>query len=120
MPPMNDTGMELTVGAVARLAGVTVRTMHHYDEIGLVSPGDRTDAGYRLYGRPEVTRLQEVLFFRELVRSWLFGLYFLALAAMASDMYRARPGPALSMFLVNLASATYIWPKPAWNSREHW
>ena len=66
MPPMNDTGMELTVGAVARLAGVTVRTMHHYDEIGLVSPGDRTDAGYRLYGRPEVTRLQEVLFFREL------------------------------------------------------
>lgn len=59
-----DTG--LTVGAVAGLARVTVRTLHHYDEIGLVSPGDRTDAGYRLYGRPEVERLQEVLFFREL------------------------------------------------------
>jgi DNA-binding transcriptional MerR regulator len=56
----------LTVGAVARLAGVTVRTLHHYDEIGLVVPGGRTDAGYRTYGQAEVERLQEVLFFREL------------------------------------------------------
>lgn len=58
-----DTG--LTVGAVAALAGVTVRTLHHYDEIGLVSASDRSDAGYRLYGRGEIERLQEVLFFRE-------------------------------------------------------
>ena len=36
----------LTTGAAARLAGVTVRTLHHYDEIGLVSPADHTDAGY--------------------------------------------------------------------------
>jgi MerR family transcriptional regulator, thiopeptide resistance regulator len=61
-----DTNVGLTVGAVARLAGVSVRTMHHYDEIGLVSPSDRTEAGYRLYGQPEIERLQEVLFFREL------------------------------------------------------
>jgi MerR family transcriptional regulator, thiopeptide resistance regulator len=66
VPLMNDTDMELTVGTVARLAGVTVRTLHHYDEIGLVSPIVRTDAGYRLYGHSEVARLQEVLFFREL------------------------------------------------------
>lgn len=59
-----DTAM--TVGKVARAAGLTVRTLHHYDEIGLVVPGARSDAGYRLYGRPEVERLQEVLFFREL------------------------------------------------------
>lgn len=56
----------LTVGALARMAGVTVRTLHHYDEIGLVVPSGRTAAGYRTYGRSEVERLQEVLFFREL------------------------------------------------------
>ncbi len=58
--------MALTVGAIAEFAGVTVRTLHHYDEIGLVSPQHRTEAGYRLYGSAEVARLQEVLFFREL------------------------------------------------------
>ena len=56
----------LTVGGLARLAGVTVRTLHHYDEIGLVVPGGRTRAGYRTYGTEEVERLQEVLFFRAL------------------------------------------------------
>jgi DNA-binding transcriptional MerR regulator len=62
---MNST-TALTVGAAARLAGVTVRTLHHYDEIHLVSPINHTDTGYRLYGQMEMERLQEVLFFREL------------------------------------------------------
>ena len=61
-----DRGAALTVGAIARLAGVTVRTLHHYDAIGLVVPGERTPAGYRLYGRRDIERLQEVLLFREL------------------------------------------------------
>lgn len=56
----------MTVGGLARLAGVTVRTLHHYDEIGLVVPSGRTDARYRTYGQREIERLQEVLFFREL------------------------------------------------------
>ena len=56
----------MTVGEIARLAGLTVRTLHHYDEIGLLVPGGRSDAGYRLYGPGDVERLQEVLFFREL------------------------------------------------------
>jgi len=56
----------LTVGTVARLADVTVRTLHHYDEIGLVSPAEYTNSGYRLYSRRDIERLQEVLFFREL------------------------------------------------------
>ena len=43
-----------------------MRTLHHYDAIGLVVPGERTAAGYRRYGRADVERLQEVLFFREL------------------------------------------------------
>jgi len=61
-----DTETDLTVGAVARLAGISVRTLHHYDEIGLVSPDGHSDAGYRLYSRRNIARLQEVLFFREL------------------------------------------------------
>ncbi len=56
----------MTVGTVAGLAGITIRSLHHYDDIGLVTPRHRTEAGYRVYGRQEVERLQEVLFFREL------------------------------------------------------
>lgn len=56
----------MTVGELARLSGLTVRTLHHYDELGLVVPGARSDAGYRLYGDHEVEQLQEVLFYREL------------------------------------------------------
>ncbi len=58
--------MSLTVGAVARLAGVTVRTLHHYDEIGLLSASDRSDAGYRRYADADIERLQRILFYREL------------------------------------------------------
>ncbi|GAA2775986.1 MerR family transcriptional regulator [Nonomuraea dietziae] len=56
----------MTVGRVARLAGVTVRTLHHYDEIGLLSPSERTQAGYRRYTDADLERLQQVLFYREL------------------------------------------------------
>ena len=58
--------MSLTIGAVARLAGVTVRTLHHYDEIGLLRPGSRSDAGYRRYDDADLERLQRILFYREL------------------------------------------------------
>ena len=55
-----------TVGHVADLAKVSARTLHHYDEIGLVRPSARTDAGYRLYDDGDLERLQQVLFYREL------------------------------------------------------
>jgi DNA-binding transcriptional MerR regulator len=58
--------MSHTVGSVARLAGVTVRTLHHYDEIGLLTPSGRSDAGYRRYGDADLERLQQILFYREL------------------------------------------------------
>lgn len=45
----------------AALAGVTVRTLHHYDRAGLLRPGARTGAGYRLYGEREFARLQQIL-----------------------------------------------------------
>jgi DNA-binding transcriptional MerR regulator len=56
----------LTVSQVARLAKVSVRTLHHYDALGLLKPSGRSSAGYRLYTAADLERLQQVLFFREL------------------------------------------------------
>ena len=58
--------MDYPVGTVARLAGVTVRTLHHYDDIGLLSPSGRTDAGYRRYDDADLERLQLIRYYREL------------------------------------------------------
>lgn len=58
--------MAFTVGELAKLTGITVRTLHHYDEVGLVRPSQRTSAGYRLYDDGDVLRLQQVLLLREL------------------------------------------------------
>jgi MerR family transcriptional regulator, thiopeptide resistance regulator len=55
-----------TVGEVAAMAGVTVRTLHHYDRIGLLSPSARSSAGYRLYAPDDLDRLHQVLLYREL------------------------------------------------------
>ncbi|WP_405444760.1 methyltransferase domain-containing protein [Streptomyces erythrochromogenes] len=55
-----------TVGRVAELAGVSVRTLHHYDHIGLVRPSARNPAGYRAYAAGDVERLREVLAYRRL------------------------------------------------------
>jgi DNA-binding transcriptional MerR regulator len=63
---MSATTTNRTVGRVARLAKVSVRTLHHYDAIGLLSPSERSEAGYRLYTVEDLERLQQVLLFREL------------------------------------------------------
>ena len=55
-----------TVKQLAKLAGVTPRTLHHYDEIGLLKPSRVGDNGYRYYGEESVLRLQQILFYREL------------------------------------------------------
>ena len=55
-----------TVQQLARLAGVSVRTLHHYDHVGLLKPSARTAAGYRQYGEADLLRLQQILFFKEL------------------------------------------------------
>jgi len=55
-----------TVGQVADLFGVTVRTLHHYDEIGLLTPGERSRAGYRLYTDGDLVRLQQIVVYRRL------------------------------------------------------
>ncbi|MGW5345573.1 MerR family transcriptional regulator [Streptomyces sp. NPDC004050] len=58
--------MGYSVGQVAGFAGVTVRTLHHYDEIGLLSPSSRSHAGHRRYDDADLDRLQQILFYREL------------------------------------------------------
>jgi len=58
--------MAWTVGEAAQLAKVSVRTLHHYDEVGLLSPSARSDAGYRLYDGDDLAQLHQVLLFREL------------------------------------------------------
>jgi MerR family transcriptional regulator, thiopeptide resistance regulator len=60
------TGELLTVGQVAETLGVTVRTLHHYDEIGLVVPSERSRSGYRLYTEEDLRRLQHVVVYRRL------------------------------------------------------
>jgi DNA-binding transcriptional MerR regulator len=55
-----------SVGTVTRMSGVTVRTLHHYDEIGLLPPSGRTPAGYRRYCDADLERLQQILGYREL------------------------------------------------------
>ncbi len=56
----------MRVGELARRAGLTVRTLHHYDEIGLLSPSARTESGHRLYGAADVERLQQIVSLRQL------------------------------------------------------
>jgi DNA-binding transcriptional MerR regulator len=57
---------EYRVGDVARLSRVSVRALHHYDEIGLLAPSGRSDTGYRLYSDPDLERLRQIMFYREL------------------------------------------------------
>ncbi|HEY9664292.1 MAG TPA: MerR family transcriptional regulator, partial [Allocoleopsis sp.] len=56
----------LKVGDLAKQTGVSVRTLHYYDEIGLLSPSHRTETGYRLYGEEDIIRLQQILSLRQI------------------------------------------------------
>lgn len=58
--------MDMKVKEVAELVGVSIRTLHHYDQIGLLTPKEITDSGYRLYSEENLETLQQILFFKEL------------------------------------------------------
>lgn len=58
--------MEYTVQKLSRLAGISTRTLRYYDEIGLLKPARINSSGYRIYGKDEVNRLQQILFYKEL------------------------------------------------------
>ena len=73
-----------TVKQLARLSGVSVRTLHYYDQIGLLRPAQVGANGYRYYGREELLRLQQILLHREL------GLPLEAIATLLDDSDRGR------------------------------
>ena len=79
--------MLLKIGELAKRTGLTVRTLHHYDAIGLLSPSARSDAGYRLYNEADIARLHRILALRR------FGL---ALADIGTTLTR----PDLSLAAV--------------------
>ncbi len=66
MLPQTGAMEALTVGQVAETYGVTVRTLHHYDEVGLLHPSERTHAGYRLYTGEDLQRLGTIVVYRRL------------------------------------------------------
>src|ERR1044071_5861965 len=68
-----------SVKKLSVLAGVSVRTLHLYDKMGLLKPSVRTEAGYRLYGERELLRLQQILFYKE------FGFSLQQIAAILDD-----------------------------------
>lgn len=69
----------LKIGQLARHAGLTVRTLHHYDSIGLLSPSARSDTGYRLYNRDDVARLHRI----QALRS--FGMSLADIGTLLAD-----------------------------------
>ena len=77
--------MELRVGQLAKRTGLTVRTLHHYDELGIVTPRRRSAAGYRLYGEDDVARLLQVVLLRRL------GLSLAEVRTSLDDPWQALP-----------------------------
>ena len=81
-----------TVKEVSRLTGVSVRTLHHYDAIGLLKPTAVTEAGYRLYDEQTLGKLQTILLFRELefplkeIKEMLTAEHFDPMAALADQI----------------------------------
>ena len=81
-----------TVKEVSRLTGVSVRTLHHYDAIGLLKPAKVTEAGYRLYDEQTLGKLQTILLFRELefplkdIKEMLTAEHFDPMAALADQI----------------------------------
>jgi DNA-binding transcriptional MerR regulator len=88
----------LKIGEVARLTGFSVKTLHYYEERGLIEPAERSDAGYRLYGREEVARLEFIK------KAKLLGLTLKEVAELvdlAAEGSQGRVIPRLEQVLEN-------------------
>lgn len=77
--PADPAPQELSVGEAASLVGISVRTLHHWDTVGLVRPRGRTSGGYRMYSADDVGRIHRVLVYREL------GFALTKIAALLDD-----------------------------------
>jgi len=107
-------GQTWRVAELARLAGVSVRTLHHYDAIRLLVPSGRTESGYRLYAKHDLLRLQQILIGRELglsleeIRRSLDDPAFdlrRALAAQRTELARRRERAEAMLRAVDAALA---------------
>jgi DNA-binding transcriptional MerR regulator len=101
--------MEYSVQKLARLAGVSTRTLRYYDEIGLLKPARINASGYRVYGPPEVDRLQQILFYRQLdvglkvIKEIVTAPSFDAIAALKSHRdHLLRKRKQLDLLLANV------------------
>lgn len=87
-----DRAGRLTVGQVAATFGVTVHTLHHHDEVGLLGPGDRSGAGCRLYSSADLTRLRDIVVYRRHIDTWFYDLdhvFHVNLAGLARFVHDA-------------------------------
>jgi DNA-binding transcriptional MerR regulator len=88
--------MEYTITELARISGVSTRTLRHYDAIGLLQPSRVSGAGYRFYGTDEADTLQQILFYRELgvsleqIGAWLRASDFDRVRAMEGHLASLR------------------------------
>jgi DNA-binding transcriptional MerR regulator len=96
VPSLGSRSARLTVGVLAKRTGLSVRTLHHYDAIGLLTPSARTESRYRLYGARDLRRLQKIVMMRglglplaEIARA-LAGDGVSALAALELQLSRLR------------------------------
>lgn len=82
-----------TIGELAKLSGVTNRTLRYYDKIGLLKPLATSDAGYRIYGQDELDLLQQILFYREMslpleeIKDLIYSADFDAKDALTSHLH---------------------------------
>lgn len=80
-----------TVKEISQLTGVSVRTLHHYDAIGLLRPSQISPAGYRLYDEDALQRLRKILVYRELAYPWRpLAIYWTLRKPPGSKLYRIR------------------------------
>ncbi len=88
--------MEYSVNKLAKLAGITTRTLRYYDEIGLLSPQRTSSNGYRVYGQQEVDLLQQILFYRELgvqldeIKNIVWSKNYDGLAALQDHLFSLK------------------------------
>ncbi|WP_409346021.1 MerR family transcriptional regulator [Paenibacillus sp. MBLB4367] len=90
------------VGELAKHSGITVRTLHHYDRIGLLSPSRTTESGHRLYTDPDVVTLHHILSLKQL------GLALEEINVMVHNHF-FRPEEMLKLQLSRLNEQTTYW-----------
>ena len=104
--------MEYSIQELARLSGVTTRTLRWYDQIGLLRPGRVAESGYRYYGPAQVDRLQDILYYRAMgmelgrIRDCLDDPAFDRLAALRSHLTQLQAQQARLETLIRSVEQT--------------